>query len=229
MIVKIIIFVVYGLFLGIVTVPLSKRLTLSRTDDPGQAAPLNRTPLKIAAVILGLVCAAGVVFTADDYYIMVKYLLLLVPIFSIGFVDALVRKIPNPLLLSMLVVDIAFLIYECVKAKDGDEILSLIMRTVVGFIVGFAVCLLPGLLKIPMGAGDVKYSAVIGATLYFMGYFQAMVLMALLVALFYVGLKITKKGDIKTLMPMGPFLSFGTVITMCFPIADLFGNTVSLF
>ena len=228
MIVKIIIFAVYGLFLGIVTIPLSKKLTLSRTDDPGMAAPLNKAPLKVAAVILGLAAAAGVVFTADDYFIMAKYLLLLVPIFSIAFVDALVRKIPNPLLLSMLVVDLAFLIYDCVRAKDDDEILSIIFRVIVGFFLGFIVCTLPSLLKIPMGAGDIKYSAVIGATLYFVGYFQAMILMAALVALFYVILKITKKGNIKTQIPMGPFLSIGTVITMCFPLSHIVGN-ISLF
>ncbi|MBR7073031.1 MAG: prepilin peptidase, partial [Eubacterium sp.] len=158
----------------------------------------------------------------------VKYLLLLIPIFSVAFVDALVRKIPNPLLLSMLIIDIAFTIYDCVRAEDNDEIVSIIFRLIVGFFLGLIVCTLPSMLKIPMGAGDIKYSAVIGATVYFMGYFQAMILMALLVAVFYAFLKITKKGNIKTQIPMGPFLSIGTVITMCFPLTRIVGE-ISLF
>ena len=228
MIAKIIIFAIYGLFLGIVTIPLSKKLTLSRTEDPGVVAPLNKPPLRIAAILLGLAAVAGIVFTSGDFYLMVKYLLLLVPIFSIAFVDALVRKIPNPLLLSMLIVDIVFVVIECTRAEDNDEILGIIFKLIVGFFFGFLVCTLPSLLKIPMGAGDIKYSAVIGATLYMTGYFQAMILMALLVAVFYIILKVTKKGNIKTQIPMGPFLSIGTVVTMCFPITRIVGE-ISLF
>ncbi len=225
---KIIVFIVYGLILGIVTILLSKKLTLSRTEDPGQVAPLNKTPVRLLSVALGIAASAGVVFTTQSYIDIAKNLLLLIPIFSIAFVDALVRKIPNPLLLSMLLIDIGFLIYDCVKAENADDIVNNIFAFLISFVFGFVVCLLPSLLKIPMGAGDIKYSAVIGATLYMLGYFQAMVLMALLVALFYIILKITKKGTIKTQIPMGPFLSVGTVITLCFPISNLVGN-ISLF
>ena len=228
MIAKIIAFAVYGVFLGIVTIPLAKKLTLSRTDDPGVVAPLNKTPLRLLTVILGIAASAGIIFSPNTEAEIIQYLLLLVPIFSIAFVDALVRKIPNPLLLAMLIVDIGFLIYNCVllgkAANPADEIVKTVFGFIISFGFGFIVCLLPSLLKIPMGAGDIKYSAVIGATLYLMGYFQAMVLMSLLVALFWIILKITKKGNIKTQVPMGPFLSIGTVITMCFPISKAIGQ-----
>jgi prepilin signal peptidase PulO-like enzyme (type II secretory pathway) len=71
-----------------------------------------------------------------------------------------------------------------------------------------------------MGAGDVKYSAVIGVCIYAMGYFQSMVFMGIFVAIYLVYLKITRKGGLKTLVPMGPFLSVGTVISMCFLITN---------
>ncbi len=225
---NIIIFAVYGIILGLVTIPLSKKLTLSRTDDPGMAAPLNKTSVKILAVVLGLIAAAGIVFTAKSYSLMIRDLLLLVPIFSISFVDALVRKIPNPLLLTMLGIDIVSLIYECIKLDDSDEVLDLIFKPILGVALGMVVCIIPSLLKIPMGAGDVKYSGVIGFTVYAFGYFQAMILMAVLVALFWVYLKISKKGDVKTQIPMGPFLSIGTIITMCFSLTQIVGE-VSLF
>ena len=60
-----------------------------------------------------------------------------------------------------------------------------------------------------------------------MGFAQAMVTMSLLVGIVYIVLKITKKGDMKTMLPMGPFLSIGTIVTMCIPIADAnFGNLI---
>ena len=79
-----------------------------------------------------------------------------------------------------------------------------------------------------MGAGDIKYSGVIGICIYATGYFQSMVIMAILVAIAYLYLKITKKGDMKTQIPMGPFLSAGTVITMCFSVFDMFGVNIML-
>ncbi len=228
MIVKLIIFAVYGVILGLVTIPLSKKLTLSRTEDPGMAAPLNKLTVKLLCIVFGLVTSAALVFTANSYSLMVRDLLLLVPIFSIMIVDALVRKIPNPLLLTMLVIDIVSLIYECIKLDDPDDVLDLIFKPIVGVAMGMIVCIIPSILKIPMGAGDVKYSGVIGFTVYAFGYFQAMVLMSVLVALYWAYLKASKKGGIKTLIPMGPFLSIGTIITMCVPITRFVGE-ISLF
>ena len=85
------------------------------------------------------------------------------------------------------------------------------------------VCTIPSILKIPMGAGDIKYSGVIGLTIYAVSYFQAMVLMALFVLMFFIYMKIKKKGGLKTQIPMGPFLSIGTVISMCFSVFDFIG------
>jgi prepilin signal peptidase PulO-like enzyme (type II secretory pathway) len=124
----------------------------------------------------------------------------------------------------MLVIELAYVIYHCVSTKSMEIIPSIF----VGFFVGMVVCLIPGMLKIPMGAGDVKYNAVIGICLYATGYFQAMIFMALFVALYYLYLKITKKGGMKTMAPMGPFLSAGTVITMCFSVFSLFDVNIMI-
>lgn len=214
---KIIIAIVYGIVLGLITIPLSKKLTLSRTDDPGKAAPLTKAPLMLLAVVLGVGASFGVVFTADSYEILIRNLLLLVPIFSISFVDALVRKIPNPLLLTMIVIDLVYVIYVCVSTHSLD----ILPKTFIGMLIGLIVCYVPSMLKIPMGAGDIKYSAVIGMCIYAMGYAQSMILMAVLVAIFLVYLKVSGKGGLKTQIPMGPFLSVGTVISMCFSIFSI--------
>lgn len=214
---KVIIAIVYGIVLGLITIPLSKKLTLSRTDDPGKAAPLTKAPLMLLAVVLGIGASFGVVFTADSYEIMIRNLLLLVPIFSISYVDALVRKIPNPLLLTMIFIELVYLVYVCVTTRSVE----ILPKAFIGLFIGMVVCFVPSMLHIPMGAGDIKYSAVIGLCIYAMGYFQSMILMAVFVALFWIYLKVTKKGNVKTQIPMGPFLSVGTVISMCFSIFDI--------
>ena len=215
---KILITVIYGALLGMVTIPLSKKLALSRTEDPGDVALLNKKSIQVVSVVLGIAATAGLTFTADAADLYIRNLLLLIPIFGLSFVDAVVRKIPNSLLLSMLVVEAGYLIYHCISSKSVEIIPSIF----IGFFIGMVVCLIPSLLKIPMGAGDIKYSGVIGICIYATGYFQAMVTMSILIAIYYFYLKLTKKGDLKTQVPMGPFLSVGTVVAMCFSIFDLF-------
>ena len=214
---KVLIAVIYGSVLGIITVPLSKKLAQTRTDDPGVLAPLNRAYIRIGIAALGYIACAAVVFTAEDYALLIRNLLFLIPIFSLSVVDALVRKIPNPLLLSMLVIEAAYAVYHCISTKSVDILPGMF----VGFLLGMIVCFIPSLLKIPMGAGDIKYSGVIGISLYAAGYFQSMLFMALFVSLAYLYLKVSKKGGMKTLIPMGPFLSIGVVISMCFSIFDI--------
>ena len=219
---KVIIFVVYGIILGTVTVPLSKKLAMSRTEDPGKLAPLTTVKFKVMSVVLGLGASAGLVFTAKSADLLIRNLVLLIPIFSISYVDALVRKIPNPLLISMLAVDAIYITYYSIANKTA----GLLPKVFIGVFVGMLVSFIPSLLKIPMGAGDIKYTAVIGFTIYATGYFQSMILMSIFVALFYVYLKITKKGGMKTQVPMGPFLSIGVVVTMCYSI---FSSYTSFF
>jgi leader peptidase (prepilin peptidase)/N-methyltransferase len=214
--IKTLIAVLYGVILGIATIPLSRKLAVSRTEDPADVALLNKLPIKLLAVVLGVGASVAVMLTAESTALIVRNLLLLLPIFSISYVDALVRKIPNPLLLIMLIIQGVYIAYTCISEKDT----SLIPTAFIGFFVGMVVCTIPSILKIPMGAGDVKYSGVIGLTIYAMGYFQSMVVMAVLVALYFVYLKIKHKGGMKTQIPMGPFLSIGVVISMCFSIFD---------
>lgn len=177
---------------------------------------------------MGVTASFGIVFTigiAGDYSLMIRNLLLLVPMFGIIFVDALVRKIPNPLLLTMIAIDVVYIIYECASTQKIEPLI----KAFLGMFVGMLVCYIPSVLKIPMGAGDIKYSAVIGLTVYVMGYAQSMILMSLLDLMVWVYLKVTKKGGMKTLIPMGPLLTIGTIITMCVSIFELISPGITEF
>ncbi len=219
---KLIFSVVYGAVLFGATLPLSKWLAKRRTDDPSKLAPLLKTPVKILIFAAAVLSAFGISLatdTSDGIALAegIKNLALLVPVFSIATVDSLVRKIPNPLLLAMIVIQVAYITYVCIMTQSIDEI----PKAFLGFFIGMVVCFIPSLLKIPMGAGDIKYNGVIGLCIGAAGYFESMILMAVFVTIAFLYLRISKKGGMKTLIPMGPFISIGLVISMVFPLGKL--------
>lgn len=219
---KIIISVLYGIIVGVVTIPVSKKLSSVRTEDPAKLAPLLKTSVRLLIVTLAVISSVGITMTTDfsqwdSVALALRNLLFLIPIFSIATIDSLVRKIPNSLLLGMIAIEVVYLVDICVVNKSAEALPS----AFVGFFIGMVVCTIPSLLKIPMGAGDIKYNGVIGLSIGAVGYFQSMILMAIFVAIFALVLKITKKGGMKTLIPMGPFISMGMVISLCFPFADI--------
>lgn len=224
-IVKILIGIVFGIVLGIATIFMSKKLTLNRTEDPVKAAPIDTPLFKVMSILVGIGASVAVVFTSNDTAMLIRDLALLVPIASIAIVDSLVRKIPNSLLLAMILIQAAYLTYFCVTDKST----KLLISAAFGFFIGFAACTVPSVLRIPVGAGDIKYSAVIGLCIYFTGYLQAMIIMGIVAIGCLIVLKATKKGGLKTMIPMGPLISVGTVITMCYPFLDsIVGKYVTL-
>lgn len=209
--------ILYGAVVGVVTVPVSKRLVLARTEDPVKAAPLGKAYFYILSVAVGIIASFALVFTASDTALMIRNLALLIPLMLLSYVDILIRKIPNSTLLAMIIVQVVYAVYYSITNKTAD----IFPKIFVGFMIGMLISFVPGIFKIPMGAGDKKLSAVIGICIYAVGYFQSMIIMAILVALFYLYLKISKKGNIKTLIPMGPFLSVGAVVSMCYMVFNL--------
>lgn len=216
---NIIIALIYGIALGVITILLSKKLILNRTEESGKVDYLAKPVSWVVAIIVGVGSSVAVGMSAETTALEIRNLILLIPIFSIAVVDATVRKIPNTLLLFMLITQIVYGIYESVDSQSA----AIFGKMLMGAIVATIACIIPSVLKIPMGAGDIKYCAMIGFTIYMYGFFQAMILMAIFVALFFICLKIKKKGGLKTQIPMGPFLSIGTVISMCFSVFDFIG------
>lgn len=222
---KILIGVIYGIVLGAISTPLSKKLILNRSEDPVKAAGLDKTIVKVLSIIIGVIISLAVVFTSKDTALMIRNLLMLIPIASIAIVDSLIRKIPNSLLLVMIIFQAVYLTYYSIDNHTTQKLLA----SAFGFFMGFLACTIPSLLRVPVGSGDVKYSAVIGLFMYFTGYLQSMVLMGITAIICLVYLKATKKGGLKTLIPMGPLISVGTVITICFPFLELLIGKVYMF
>lgn len=210
--IKLLIGTAYGIFLGVVTIIVSKKLTLKRTDDPVKAAPIDTTLFKIMAVVVGIIASVAVMLTSTDTALAIRNELLLIPIASIAVVDSLVRKIPNPLLLYMIIVQVIYLVYYSVTNDP-----QILLTAGFGFFVGFASCAFTTLLKVPVGNGDTKYCAVLGMCIYLQSFLQSMVLVGLIAIICLIYLKVTKKGGLKTMIPLGPLISLATVISICFP------------
>lgn len=214
--VKIIIGVAYGFVLTFLSLPISKKLILNRSEDPGDTLALKDKRNIVLIALAGVASSVAMMLLVKDNAELVRNMLLLIPMLSIALVDSLIRKIPNSLLLTMIIMQGGYLAYICIVGKTTQPLVT----SALGFFIGFVGCTLPSILRIPVGAGDVKYSAVIGLCIYFTGYVQAMMVMGVSALLLLVALKITKKGGLKTMVPMGPLLSLGSVITMCYPMLN---------
>lgn len=164
----------------------------------------------ISGLLFSLVC-----WKFSDSYIRVEYILYISIALNIGFVDYIVRKIPNELLASLLLIRLIFIILDI---AGGAEVKSVLVPSVLGFAIGAVLFIIPSFFAIPIGAGDVKYCAAIGFCLGISGFLQAMIIMALALVVYLIFLMVTKKGNMKTASAMGPYLSFGVIVTLLFPI-----------
>ena len=68
--------------------------------------------------------------------------------------------------------------------------------------------------------GDIKFAAAIGFSMGLFGFLEAAIVMAVCLVIVLVYLLATKKGDLKTPVPMGPFLAAGTILAILAPLFD---------
>jgi leader peptidase (prepilin peptidase)/N-methyltransferase len=97
---------------------------------------------------------------------------------------------------------------------------SSFLNSFIGLLLGGAPLYLIGLLweklrKVEaMGGGDVKYMAMIGSFLGWKGAFLTIMIGALTGSIVGVALILLKRQQADKVIPFGPFLAFGTVLTM---------------
>jgi len=166
------------------------------------------------ALISGLLCA--VVFSQQtDTVTRLEYMAYISIGASIGAVDLDIRKIPNLSVLAMLVIRTAAVIYDMVANKTPAK--QTLIPSLIGLAIAFVLFQLPTLFRIPIGVGDVKFAAAIGYCLGIFGFLQAVIVMTVGLTVLLVYLTVTKKGDRRTPVPMGPFLAAGSILAIIFP------------
>ena len=149
------------------------------------------------------------------YWQLVRAFIFAMLAIDVSAVDLLIRRIPNASLLGMLILESINIGFE---VWLGQDIIDMIIRALLGAVIAYVIFSLPSMFNLTVGAGDLKFSIVIGFMLGYRNFFEAMAVMAFATLIFWGYLTILKKGNLKTQSPMGPFLGVGTVAAILFPI-----------
>ncbi|MBQ2963083.1 MAG: prepilin peptidase [Clostridia bacterium] len=218
---------IYGTALGTLSALAFNRISVFQVQKRTQESAKIET-LKNTALIVGWVLLSGALFAAvfaryADTAVRLESVAYISIAISIGAVDMDIKKIPNSSVLALLTVRTVALIYQI---ATGAPLKETLIPSLVGLAAGFILYQLPMLIGIPIGTGDVKYSAAIGYCLGAFGYIQAALIMAVGLLVYLVYLVATKKGSLKTSVPMGPYLSLGAVVTVLFPVFGELQQTI---
>lgn len=211
--------VVYGGLLGILAALAFNRIAIfqikHRTDENAKIEAVGNMAVIVAWVLLSgiLFAAAFAIFKETPARLeAAAYISIAI---SIGVVDLDIKKIPNSSVLALLIIRTVAIIYAI---ATGVPVKQCLIPSLIGLAAGFILYQLPMLIGIPIGTGDVKYSAAIGYCLGAFGYLQAALIMAAGLIVYLIYLVATKKGSLKTAVPMGPYLSLGVVVTVLLPV-----------
>lgn len=218
---------IYGGVLGIIAALAFNRISLfqikQRTDETAKIEAVKNTATIVIWVLLSGVLFAAAFAIFEDTAARLEAIAYISIAISIGIVDLDIKKIPNSSVLALLIIRTTALVYQIVTGVPVKECL---IPSLIGLAAGFILYQLPMFFGIPIGTGDVKYSAAIGYCLGAFGYLQAALIMAAGLVVYLIYLVATKKGSLKTAVPMGPYLSLGVVVTVLFPMFGELSKTV---
>ena len=163
---------------------------------------------------IGVMLLVSILFslTSADWWTKGMYILIVAMSINVAAVDISLRRIPNALLLGMMLLKIADVIIKQVFANESC--IQSLFYAILSMLAIYVLCTLPNIVGINMGAGDIKYCSVLGFVFGIKGFALAMVAMSVLLIVYVIYLKATKKGGMKTVAPLGPFLSAGSLFTM---------------
>ncbi len=166
-------------------------------------------PIWMSASSLGW-CAVALALPAASVAQLAYTIAIFEIVLCISAVDGLIRKIPNELLVSLM------LIFLASRLTGGG--LAGIKSNLFGAILASVVFLVPSRLGLCIGWGDVKYAFVAGLCFGLLSFVQIMLVAAVGLSVYAVYLYATRKGTLKTSAAMGPYISLGVVATMLFPM-----------
>lgn len=210
---------IYGGALGTLAALAFNRIAIfqikRRTQETSKIEAVKNMAVIVAWVLLSGVLFAVSFLRYSDTAARLEAVAYISVAIAIGIVDLDIKKIPNSSVLALLIIRTVAIVYAI---ATGVPVKETLIPSLIGLAAGFILYQLPMLVGVPIGTGDVKYSAAIGYCLGVFGFLQASLIMAAGLLIFLVYLLATKKGSLKTSVPMGPYLSLGAVITVLFPV-----------
>ncbi len=217
----------YGGALGILAALAFSRIAIfqikQRTDETAKLEAVQNAAVTIIWVLLSGVLFAAAFVRFEETALRLEAIAYISIAISIGIVDLDIKKIPNSSVLALLIVRTAAIIYAI---ATGVPVKECLIPSLIGLAAGFILYQIPMYFGIPIGTGDVKYSSAIGYCLGAFGFLQASLIMAAGLLIYLIYLVATKKGSLKTAVPMGPYLSLGVIVTALFPMFGELSETV---
>lgn len=152
-------------------------------------------------------------FYSDSIVYAFKLAVIFQWIVAIAIIDYHCYVIPNGLLLQGLGVSALFILLEVVSVNYSPMVT--LKDYGIGLVVGGGVFLLSALVsRGSIGMGDVKMFSVLGLLMGTVGVFNLLFFTVFASAICSVVLLLRKKGDKKTLLPLGPFTYVGMLIVI---------------
>ena len=209
----------YGGAIGLVAGLAMNRIAVfqvkRRTEDSAKREAIDNLVLAVIWALISGVLFAVIFKLYGTTAKRLEYAAYLSIALAIGVVDLDIQKIPNLSVLALLVVRSAAVIYELVTGVSAKGAL---FPSAIGLAAAFILYQLPMLFRIPIGVRDVIFASAIGFCLGIFGFLQSAIIMAIGLVFFLVYLMARKKGNLKTKVPMGPFLALGSIATILYPV-----------
>lgn len=162
----------------------------------------------------GYICAAaGMLLTKKELppVELVQDILLWDVMLLTASIDLRVKKIPNKLILLLLLLRIVCMAVSIVLAPD--RALTIVIGSLIGMAVGGGIILVMRLFsRNAVGAGDLKMFAVLGAYFGLQGLMQTMIYTLFASALVAIILLLLRKAGMRSTMPMAPFMLWGLTV-----------------
>ena len=191
---------------------LTRRLIQNRTGQPALSPLLKSRWSPFLWILAGALTCGFTALYITERVSSIEYMGIFLILLSVTIIDISIRKIPNELLIMLLGIKLA-----AVAASLNP---SLLLPAFFGLLAGLALFLVPLLIGVGVGWGDVKLAAAAGFCLGMAGILQATIIMAAVMGCYLLYLIATKKGNRKTKAALGPSLSIGMTVALLFPLAS---------
>ena len=201
-----------GALCAIPTRILARRLIHNRTEEQSTSRILyGRLSLGVWMGICMLAWSLiAAVLQGAGMVRLIQSVLVFQIILCLSAVDIVIRRIPNELLLALL---LAYAAGHTVSPGWSSFTSNLL-----GAVIAAAVFILPSKLGMNIGWGDVKYATVIGFCFGLTGILQVMLVTGVSLGFYAVYLYWSRRGNLKSTAAMGPYISLGAMATMVFPV-----------